>query len=118
MSTMINNRLFKLDEVAQFNPEQGNKVLFYETEKTSGCVWALEPGQEVFKHSHSTSDDLWICVQGTGTFYPGNGEEVQITKGDMIISRAGDHHGMKNTGDERFIFVGVAGPMPMDLIRH
>ncbi|WP_217697332.1 cupin domain-containing protein [Oceanobacillus sojae] len=49
---------------------------------------------------------------------PGNGEEVEIEKGDMIISKPAQHHGMKNTGDERFIFVGVAGPMPIDVIRH
>lgn len=118
MSEMIKDRLFKLEETAQFDPEQGKKVTFYKTPNTSGALWCLEPGQEVFKHSHSDGDDLWICLQGTGTFYPGNGEEVEIEKGDMIISKPGQHHGMKNTGDERFIFVGVAGPMPMDVIRH
>ncbi|MEH7181021.1 cupin domain-containing protein [Neobacillus vireti] len=118
MSSMMKDRLFKIEEVAQFDPEQGKKVPFYETQHTSGCLWCLEPGQEVFKHSHSTGDDLWICIQGTGTFYPGNDEEVEITKGDMIISKPNQHHGMKNTGNERFIFVGVAGPMPMDLIRY
>ncbi|MDN6517184.1 MAG: cupin domain-containing protein, partial [Enterococcus sp.] len=74
--------------------------------------------QTVFNHSHTTSDDLWICIQGKGTFYPGYGEEIPITKGDLIISRPGEQHGMKNTGEERFIFVGVAGPHPMDLIVH
>ncbi|EOH93603.1 cupin domain-containing protein [Enterococcus pallens] len=114
----IEERLFKISELACFDPNEGKKSFFYETDKTAGALWCLEPGQSVFKHSHTTSDDLWICVQGTGTFYPGHDEEVEITKGDLIISRPGEQHGMKNTGDERFVFVGVAGPHPMDLIVH
>ena len=114
----IEERLFKIDKVACFDPAEGKKSFFYETDKTAGALWCLEPGQTVFKHSHTTSDDLWICIQGTGTFYPGFDEEIEITKGDLIISRPGEQHGMKNTGDERFIFVGVAGPHPMDLITH
>lgn len=112
------NRIFKLDDLAKFDPNQGKKNLFYETEKTAGAVWCLEPGQEIVRHSHTTSDDLWICLQGTGTFYPGKGEEVEISKGDLIISYPGQQHGMRNTGAERFIVIGVAGPIPMDFILH
>lgn len=114
----IEERLFKVEEIACFDSAEGKKSFFYETEKTAGALWCLEPDQTVFNHSHTTSDDLWICIQGTGTFYPGYGKEVKITEGDLIISRPGEQHGMKNTGDERFIFVGVAGPHPMDLIKH
>ncbi|MGK0605252.1 cupin domain-containing protein [Enterococcus gilvus] len=114
----IEERLFKVENVACFDPKEGKKSFFYETDKTAGALWCLEPGQTVFNHSHTTSDDLWICIQGKGTFYPGYGEEIPITKGDLIISRPGEQHGMKNTGEERFIFVGVAGPHPMDLIVH
>ncbi|OCA88709.1 cupin [Bacillus sp. FJAT-27225] len=116
--SMMDGRLFKIDEVLQFDSEAGKRTLIYETDKTSAVIWGIEPGQTCFNHSHSKADDFWICIQGTGVFYPGNGEEVEIKKGDMIISRAGEHHGMKNTGDERFIFIGVAGPMPMDVIRY
>ena len=116
MNTKINERFFKIEEVAQFDSKKGKKNIFYETNKTAGAVWCLEPGQEIPKHAHSGADDLWICIQGTGTFYPGNKEEIIITAGDLIISRPGEQHGMKNTGTERFICVGVAGPLPMDYI--
>jgi quercetin dioxygenase-like cupin family protein len=114
----IKERLFKLDEVVQFDPDAGKKTIFYETDFMAGAVWCLEPGQKVVNHSHSTSDDIWICMEGAGTFYPGFGEAVEITKGDIIFSERGQQHGMVNTGNERFIFVGVAGPMPMDFISH
>jgi quercetin dioxygenase-like cupin family protein len=114
----IKERLFKLDEVVQFDPDAGKKTIFYETDFMAGAVWCLEPGQKVVNHSHSTSDDIWICMQGTGTFYPGFGEAIEITQGDIIFSERGQQHGMVNTGNERFVFVGVAGPMPMDFISH
>lgn len=114
--TKMNERLFKIGDLAQFDSQQAKKTIFYETDKTAGAVWCLEPGQEIPNHAHAEADDLWICVQGTGTFYPGNGEEVEITVGDLIISRPGDQHGMKNTGKDRFICVGVAGPLPLDFI--
>lgn len=115
---VLTKRFFKLEEIIQFDPNQGKKNIFYETDKTAGAVWCLEPGQEIYKHSHTTSDDLWIVVEGTGTFYPGNGEEVEITKGDIIINYPGQQHGMCNTSNERFVVIGVAGPHPMDLILH
>lgn len=115
-STKMEERLFRIRDFAQFDPKQGKKNFFYETSRTAGAVWCLEPGQSLPSHSHAAADDLWICVQGTGTFYPGNEEEVEITVGDLILSRPGEQHGMKNTGNERFICVGVAGPLPLDFI--
>ncbi|WP_438731258.1 cupin domain-containing protein [Enterococcus sp. DIV1314a] len=109
-------RLFKMSEIAQFDHKQGKKNLFYETDQTAGAVWCLEPGQEIPTHAHAKADDLWICIQGTGTFYPAQGEEIEITVGDLILSRPGEQHGMKNTGQERFICVGVATPLPLDFI--
>lgn len=114
--TTMKQRLFKIKDVSNFCDKAGKKTIFYETEKTAGALWCLKPGQSVFTHAHMTSDDLWIVINGTGTFFPEPGKEVTITQGDMIISYPGEQHGMKNTGDEDFIFVGVAGPIPMDLI--
>ncbi|WP_086313440.1 hypothetical protein A5821_000942 [Enterococcus sp. 7F3_DIV0205] len=116
--TRMDERLIKLDAVCNFCNHEGKKTIFYETEKTAGAVWCLKPGQSVVNHSHTTSDDLWFVTKGTGTFFPGEGEEVQISKGDIIVSLPGEQHGMKNTGDEDFVFIGLAGPQPMDLIVH
>lgn len=112
-------RFFKLKDVVSFDesqPKNGKKTIFFETDHIAGAVWCLKPGQETFTHTHSTSDDIWICVQGKGTFYPEVGQEYPIEKGDIILSRPHEWHGMKNTGDEDFVFYGIAGPLPMDLI--
>ncbi len=115
----FDKRFFKLNDVIKFDdsqPKSGKKTIFFETDFIAGAVWCLRPGQETFTHTHTTSDDIWICVQGTGTMYPELGKEVTITKGDIILSRPNEWHGMKNTGDEDFVFIGIAGPLPMDLV--
>lgn len=112
----MKERLFKWDDYINFRPEEGTKTMICETNITAGAVWCLEVGQEIPKHAHSGNDDWWVCLQGTGTFYPGGDEEVTITAGDIILSRPGEQHGMKNTGIGRFVCLGFAGPMPMDYI--
>ena len=110
---LMQNRLYHINDVATPG-EQATKTVFYSTDSTSGSVWLVKPGQVVAPHQHTTSDDLWICVQGKGVFYPEPGIETAISKGDIVLSGKGNCHGMRNTGDEDFIFVSVLGPVPAD----
>ncbi|EKY28213.1 cupin domain-containing protein [Clostridium celatum] len=82
----METRIFKLNQVAIGNDNQATKTPFYSTDSTSGVVWVVKPGQKVPTHMHTTSDDVWICMQGKGVFYPEEGKEVEISKGDIIVS--------------------------------
>ena len=117
MSTAITNdfetRHYRLADVAKTG-DVAIRTPIYNTESTSGVVWVLKPGQEIKPHGHAKADDIWICIQGEGLFYPTPNEERPITKGDVIISAKGMCHGMKNTGMEDFIFVGILAPVPSD----
>jgi mannose-6-phosphate isomerase-like protein (cupin superfamily) len=31
-----------------------------------------------------------------------------------VLARAGETHGMRNTGKKRFVFIGVAAPVPVE----
>ena len=84
------------------------------TESTSGVVWVIKPGQTIQPHGHANADDIWICIEGEGVFYPTPGEEHPIAKGDVIVSAKGMCHGMKNTGTKDFVFVGILAPVPAD----
>ena len=110
----MESRIFKLNEIAVGNNEQATKTPFYSTDSTSGVIWVVKPGQKVPTHMHTTSDDVWICMQGKGIFYPEQGKEIEISKGDIIVSAKNEHHGMLNTGDEDFIFIGIVAPTPSD----
>ena len=117
MSTAITNdfetRHYRLADAAK-EGDVATRTPIYSTESTSGVVWVLKPGQEIKPHGHAKADDIWICIQGEGVFYPTPNEERPITKGDVIVSAKGMCHGMKNTGTEDFIFVGILAPVPAD----
>ena len=117
MSTAITNdfdtRHYRLADVAK-EGDAATRTPIYSTESTSGVVWVLKPGQEIKPHGHAKADDIWICIQGEGVFYPTPNEEHPITKGDVIVSAKGMCHGMKNTGSKDFIFVGILAPVPAD----
>ncbi|MEK3855817.1 cupin domain-containing protein [Cytobacillus sp. FSL H8-0458] len=116
---IMEERVFEIDKIAKFDPEKPQKNYFYETDKTVGAVWCLEPGQEVYLHSHSNVDDMWVCMEGTGTYFPDLENEIQISKGMVILAKPNQIHGMRNTGKDRFLFVGfAAGSLPMDITRY
>jgi mannose-6-phosphate isomerase-like protein (cupin superfamily) len=110
----MNERLFDLGKLAQFDENVPQKVLVYQTEETLAAMWCLEPGQEVFLHMHPNADDVWICIEGeSGLYFAGDGQEVEIKKGMAVLAKKGQTHGMRNTGKDRFVFIGVAGPVPV-----
>ena len=106
-------RRFRMADVAVAG-DKATKTPFCATADTNSVVWRLKPGQEIAPHMHTTSDDIWICLQGKGEFYPEKGVKKPIQAGDVIVSPRSTCHGMINTGDEDFIFVGILAPVPSD----
>lgn len=110
----MEERLFDLFEMAKFGNEP-QKIKVYETEKTFAAMWCLEPGQEVFLHQHPNADDVWICIEGeSGTYFAGDGVQYTIKKGMAVLAVAGQVHGMRNSGNDRFVFIGVSAPVPVE----
>lgn len=106
-------RRFRVANVAKAG-NVATRTPIYSTESTSGVVWVIKPGQTIQPHGHANADDIWICIEGEGVFYPTPGEEHPIAKGDVIVSAKGMCHGMKNTGTKDFVFVGILAPVPSD----
>lgn len=106
-------RRFRVANVAKTG-NVATRTPIYSTESTSGVVWVIKPGQTIQPHGHANADDIWICIEGEGVFYPTPGEEHPIAKGDVIVSAKGMCHGMKNTGTKDFVFVGILAPVPAD----
>ncbi|GHI00559.1 cupin domain-containing protein [Neobacillus kokaensis] len=119
IDSIIAERVFEIDKIAKFDINKPQKNYFYETDKTVGAIWCLEPGQSVYTHSHSNVDDIWVCIEGEGTYFPDLEHEIPIRKGMVILAKPNQIHGMLNTGNERFMFVGfAAGSLPMDITRY
>lgn len=109
-------RFFKLDTLHQYCDFEAKKNTFYESNQSAGAVWCIRPGQFLKPHKHAEADDIWIVLEGKGEFVTNNNEKKIIKKGDIIVSYPGDIHGVHNNGEENFVMLGFATPMPLDFI--
>ena len=67
-------------------------------------------------HRHPNADDVWIFLQGeSGLYFAGNVQEFPIKKGMAVLAKAGQMHGIRNTGVDRFVFIRIAGPVPVEI---
>ena len=114
----MEKRLYDLTKLTKFNADVPQKVVVYQSEKTLAALCGLERCQEVFLHMHPNADDVWICLEGeSGLYFAGDGKEVPISKGMAVLAEPGQTHGMRNTGKDRFVFIGVAAPVPVQTER-
>jgi mannose-6-phosphate isomerase-like protein (cupin superfamily) len=62
---------------------------------------------------------MWVCIEGEGTYFPDLENEIPIKQGMVLLAKPNQIHGMRNTGNGRFMFVGfAAGSLPMDITRY
>jgi mannose-6-phosphate isomerase-like protein (cupin superfamily) len=67
----------------------------------------LQPGDSIGYHLHTTNEDTYIIVSGTGVFKDKDGKDVAVKAGDVTIVRKGESHGLSNTGSVPLVFVDV-----------
>lgn len=67
----------------------------------------LAPGDSVGYHKHTTNEDTYIIVSGTGVFRDKDGKDVPIKAGDVTIVRKNESHGIANNGTVPLVFVDV-----------
>jgi mannose-6-phosphate isomerase-like protein (cupin superfamily) len=94
-----------------FNPDKLVKNALFDSASMFYDVYCLEPGQSQKVHAHSTSDKIYLVVEGVGTFTVGE-EEATHGAGMAIMARAGQPHGVRNEGPERLIALVVMAPKP------
>lgn len=114
----LSDRIFHIPEIQEFKEEKSTKKVFFETEFLAAAVWTMLPGQSLPIHSHEKADDIWIVLEGSAEYYHELGKKVQIKKGDVIVARPDEKHGMTNLSDKLFIMLGIAGPIPIGYICH
>ncbi|MEN5181085.1 cupin domain-containing protein [Comamonas sp. 4034] len=68
---------------------------------------SLKPGDSIGYHPHTTNEDTYIIVSGTGVFKDKDGKDVPVKAGDVTIVRKGESHGLTATGTEPLVFIDV-----------
>lgn len=112
----MENRFFKMSEVAKEDPKQALKTMFCNTDLSSASIWVVKPGQEVKTHKHPNSDDIWIVIEGEGDFHPEVGKDVHVSAGTVIYNKKGECHGITNNTDKDLKFIGVIAPHPAEYV--
>ena len=77
---------------------QKNARLFAET--------TLKPGCSIGYHRHDSETEYYFILSGEGTVND-DGKDVQVKKGDAIITGNGASHSIKNTGSVPLVFHAV-----------
>ncbi|AIE74286.1 MULTISPECIES: cupin domain-containing protein [unclassified Synechocystis] len=104
---MDNGRIFNLEKIARFSEQAATVTPVIETEDSSIAVWAVRPQQVVQPHSHPDGQDTWVMLQGTLTYYLGDGHSQILQEGEVAIAKRNEVHGAINHSQENAIFVSI-----------
>jgi mannose-6-phosphate isomerase-like protein (cupin superfamily) len=58
----------------------------------------LQVGAEVGYHEHIGDEEIYLILAGKGVAND-NGEEKEVAEGDLLYTRDGQGHSLKNTGE-------------------
>ena len=67
----------------------------------------LPPGASIGLHKHTNNEDVYLIVEGRGTFVGSDGKEVPVSAGDLTIARPGQSHALKNIGKKPLVFLDL-----------
>lgn len=66
----------------------------------------LDPGASIGYHLHAENEEVYFILSGEG-IYTEEGEELNVSYGDVLLCRMGRSHGIRNTGSAPLV-VGAA----------
>lgn len=66
----------------------------------------LEVGGEVNFHIHEGEFESYYIISGSG-MYNDNGNEIPVYPGTVTFTPSGEGHGIKNTGNEKLVFIAL-----------
>jgi mannose-6-phosphate isomerase-like protein (cupin superfamily) len=98
------------DSVA-FSEERMKKNAVFDSPHLFYDTYCLLPGQFQKVHAHEDSDKVYYVLRGTGRFTVGD-KEQDLGKGDAVIARAGDPHGVRNETHEELVLLVTMAPLP------
>ena len=70
----------------------------------------IPPGSISPRHSHASSEQIWVALEGSGALLIGNDKQIEFNAGDVARFVEGEIHGFQNTGDVDFVYMSVTSP--------
>ena len=66
----------------------------------------IQPGDSIGYHEHHNEEELYIILKGTG-LVDDAGKPTEVFPGDVVLTRDGQGHSIKNSGDELLEFMAI-----------
>ena len=98
------------DAVA-FSEEKMKKNALFDSPHLYYDLYCLLPGQAQKVHAHEGSDKIYYVIEGTGRFTVGD-EETDLDRGNAVIARSGEPHGVRNETQENLVLLVTMAPRP------
>lgn len=95
----------------KFSEEKLQKNSLFDSERLFYDTYCLLPEQAQKVHAHEESDKVYYVLEGTGRFTVGE-EEEDLGKGQAVIARAGEPHGVRNDTGENLVLLVTMAPPP------
>lgn len=92
---------------------ESEQLLFPESSPDAMCTVTrvtVPSGVTSPRHSHDTSEQVWIVLSGQGTLLLDGASETAIHEGDVVRFAPGDVHGVFNGSNMPFVYLSVTTP--------
>lgn len=103
--------IIKPTEHAAYSDQKMGKSTIFESPRLLVGLNAFEPGQEHKLHAHAGQDKVYQVIDGEGVFLL-EGQELAMTRGDLLVAPEGVAHGVRNTGAGRLLVLAILAPAP------
>jgi quercetin dioxygenase-like cupin family protein len=103
----MDERIFSLKAFAVFSPDRASITEVVITTHASIAVWGVKSGQTVAAHWHPEGQDTWVMLEGSLTYFLGNGRRQTLSEGQVAIATPGQIHGAINESEADAIFVSI-----------
>jgi mannose-6-phosphate isomerase-like protein (cupin superfamily) len=67
------------------------------------------PGSQQPLHAHPASTQVYLVIEGSGRMIV-DGEEADVTRGDMVCIPPHARHAIRNSGDRTLTYVSATAP--------
>jgi mannose-6-phosphate isomerase-like protein (cupin superfamily) len=103
-----NQRIFNIADYIVVGEEKARSGRMYVGDEFRAVVITLQPGQQQETHMHPATSHAWFVISGHGEVTMENGRTEPIGPGMFSVHLRNSVHGIRNTGDENFVYIALS----------
>jgi len=101
-------RVFRISDYIVVGAEKARAGRMYVGDDYRAVVITLAPGQAQEVHMHPSTDHAWFIVSGKAEVTMEDGKRDIAEPGIFLVHPRNTVHGLRNIGDENFVYIAVS----------